>query len=182
MHPRPCIFTSLLLLGAADLACIFVEPVVGTEGTSAATTEASSSGSSSTDASSSEPTGTDSDSSSSEPTGTDSEASSSEASSSEPTGTSSTTADPNYKRDCQPGDFVCDDWGCQEATEAGECYKPCTPSGEIGGTDSECDEPERPFCSQVGLAFGGDFDCNGCKHICIAEPLNWCEYGADECE
>ncbi|MDC0669207.1 hypothetical protein [Nannocystis radixulma] len=180
MHPRPLILTSLLLLGAADLACIFVEPVVGTEGTS----EGSSSESSS-EASSSEPTGTASDSSSSDASSTDassSEASSSEVSTSEPTGTSSTTADPEYKRDCQPGDFVCDDWGCQESTESGECYKPCTPSGEIGGTDSECDEPERPFCSQVGLALGGDFDCNGCKHICVAEPLNWCEYGADECE
>jgi hypothetical protein len=169
MHPRRFLVTTVLLLGAADLACIFVEPVVGTEGTS----EASSSGS--TEASSSEPTGTDSHSSSSAASNTD-------ASSSEPTGTGSTTADPNYKRDCQPGDFVCDDWGCQGGTEAGECYKPCTPSGEIGGTDSECDEPERPFCSQVGLSHGGDFDCNGCKHICVAEPLNWCDHGADQCE
>ncbi|MBZ5713902.1 hypothetical protein [Nannocystis pusilla] len=180
MQPRPYIVTSLLLVAAADLACIFVEPGHGTEGTSAATTEASSSGSSSSDASSSEPTGTDTDASSSDASSGD--ASSTDASTTESTGTDSTTADPNYKRDCQPGDFVCDDWGCQAATESGECYKPCTPSGEIGGTDSECDEPERPFCSQVGLAFGGDFDCNGCKHICVAEPLNWCDYGANECE
>ncbi|MDC0717532.1 hypothetical protein [Nannocystis bainbridge] len=98
------------------------------------------------------------------------------------TGTGSTTADPSYERECEPGDFVCDDWGCQEATQAGECYKPCTPSGEIGGVDSECDEPERPFCSQLGLSFGGDFDCNGCAHVCLAEPLNWCDHGADQCE
>ncbi|MFZ6183671.1 hypothetical protein [Nannocystis pusilla] len=136
------------------------------DATSEATTE------SSTDASSTDASSTDA---STDGSGTD-------ASTGETTGTGSTTADPSYERECEPGDFVCDDWGCQEATQAGECYKPCTPSGEIGGVDSECDEPERPFCSQIGLSFGGDFDCNGCAHVCLAEPLNWCDYGADECE
>lgn len=92
------------------------------------------------------------------------------------------TGDPEYHRECQPGDFVCDgDFGCEDATLPGECYKPCTPDGEVGALDSECDEPERPFCSQVGLAEGGDFSCNSCVHICMAEPQNQCEFGADEC-
>ncbi|WAS95618.1 hypothetical protein [Nannocystis punicea] len=154
-------------------ACTSREPGTGSD--SDATSEATSgtgTGSSSTVASTVE-------ASTSEASST--EASTSEASS-EPTGTGSTTADPNYERECQPGDFVCHDWGCQEVTKEGECYKPCTPDGEIGGVDSECDEPERPFCSQVGLALGGDFDCNGCAHVCIAEPLNWCDYGTDQCE
>ncbi|MCY0986590.1 hypothetical protein OV203_05635 [Nannocystis sp. ILAH1] len=92
------------------------------------------------------------------------------------------TGDPDYHRECQPGDFVCDgDLGCEDATLPGECYKPCTPDGEVGAADSECDEPERPFCSQVGLADGGDFSCNSCVHICMAEPQNQCDFGADEC-
>ena len=91
------------------------------------------------------------------------------------------TGDPDYRRDCQPGDFVCDDLGCEDVTIPGECYKQCTPDGEVGGVDSECDEPERPFCSQVGLADGGDFSCNSCVHLCMAESVNWCDFGADEC-
>ncbi|MFY0539321.1 hypothetical protein [Nannocystis pusilla] len=90
--------------------------------------------------------------------------------------------DPDYHRECQPGDFVCDgDIGCEDATLPDECYKPCTPDGEVGAPDGECDEPERPFCSQVGLADGGDFSCNSCVHICMAEPQNQCDFGADEC-
>ncbi|MCY1009458.1 hypothetical protein OV079_28620 [Nannocystis pusilla] len=107
---------------------------------------------------------------------------SSETSTSTSTSTGEPTGGPPYERNCQPGDFVCDDWGCEGAAEAGECYKPCTPSDGIGGFDSECDEPERPFCSQVGRAFGGDFDCNGCAHVCLAEPINWCEYREDQCD
>ena len=96
---------------------------------------------------------------------------------------SSTGPDPDYKRECQPEDFVCDDWGCDTAqsVQEGECYKPCTPDAGIGELDPECDEPERPFCSQVGQSLGGDFDCNGCVHVCIAEPLNQCQSPADGC-
>ncbi|PCC69248.1 hypothetical protein SAMN02745121_05892 [Nannocystis exedens] len=92
------------------------------------------------------------------------------------------TGDPDYRRECQPGDFVCDDLGCEDVTIPDECYKPCTPDGEVGGVDSECDEPERPFCSQVGLAEGGDFSCNSCVHICTAESENWCDFAADACQ
>jgi len=184
MTPRSLLVTTLLLLGAADLACTVRDPGTDTDtdtdtGTdTGASSEASSSASSGTDASSTDASSTDA-SSSSEPTGT---GSTDASSSSEPPGTGSTTADPAYKRECQPGDFVCDDWGCEGVTQPGECYKPCTPSGEIGGVDSECDEPERPFCSQVGLSWGGDFDCNGCAHVCMAEAHNWCDYEADQCE
>lgn len=131
----------------------------------------------STDGSTSEVT----DSSASTSGVTDSSASSS-ASSGASSG-SSTGPDPDYKRECQPEDFVCDDWGCDTAqsVQEGECYKPCTPDAGIGELDPECDEPERPFCSQVGQSLGGDFDCNGCVHVCIAEPLNQCQSPADGC-
>lgn len=95
------------------------------------------------------------------------------------TGASGSTGgpDPNYVRECQPNDFVCDDFGCQNGltVKSGECYKRCTPD-VIGGPDPECDEPQRPFCSQVGRALGGDYDCNGCAHICISDSYNWCGY------
>jgi hypothetical protein len=91
--------------------------------------------------------------------------------------------DPDYVRDCQPDDFICDDWGCEwgPAVVLGQCYKRCTPT-EIGEPAPECDEPERPFCSQIGHAFGGDFDCNGCEHICISEPANVCHQEIAACE
>jgi hypothetical protein len=94
-----------------------------------------------------------------------------------------TGADPDYERVCQTDDFVCDDWGCVNPPNVvdGECYKPCTP-GEIGGTDDECDEPERPYCSQIGLSQGGDYDCNGCVHVCVAVPTNQCNANAGSCE
>ncbi|WAS95617.1 hypothetical protein [Nannocystis punicea] len=112
-------------------------------------------------------------------TGDDTEAT---ASSTAPTGSTTVMPDPDYRRECQAGDFVCDDLGCEEVTIPDECYKRCTPDGEVGGVDSECDEPERPFCSQVGLADGGDFACNACVHICKAESENWCDFAADECQ
>ncbi len=98
------------------------------------------------------------------------------------TGESSTGSGSDYARECQPGDFVCDDWGCEQApvVRSGWCYKPCTP-GEIGGVDDECDEPERPYCSQVGLSMGGDFDCNGCAHICVSEAIDQCQASAEQC-
>lgn len=100
----------------------------------------------------------------------------------ETTGSTTVGPDPDYVRECQEGDFVCDDWGCEvkPTVKPGECYKRCTPS-EIGAVDDECDEPERPFCGQVGLALGGDFACNGCAHVCLAEPLDYCAEPADSC-
>ena len=95
--------------------------------------------------------------------------------------TGAPTGEPSYERECRPGDFVCEDWDCGGPVENGECYKPCTPSNGIGGFDDECDEPERPFCSQIGRTLGGDFDCNGCVHVCLAEPINYCEYGEEQC-
>lgn len=96
----------------------------------------------------------------------------------EPTG----GPDPAYRRDCQPRDFVCDDWGCEEQLVGGECYKRCTPDAGIGEPDSECDEPERPFCSQSGRALGGDFNCNGCAHVCASAAFNDCDEPVDACE
>ena len=116
----------------------------------------------------------------------------SSASTGEPTSTSEATdtgeptggPDPAYRRDCQPKDFVCDDWGCEISPDVvgGECYKRCSPDAGIGEPDSECDEPERPFCSQVGRALGGDFDCNGCAHVCVSASFNHCDQPADACE
>ncbi|MCA9637950.1 MAG: hypothetical protein KC420_18105 [Myxococcales bacterium] len=111
--------------------------------------------------------------------------SASSASSSGSTGDTSSGSsgpDPDYVRACQPGDFTCDEWGCENPPNVapGQCYKRCTPT-EIGGPDDECDEPERPYCSQVGRSLGGDFDCNGCAHVCVAAPINQCQQGVDAC-
>lgn len=95
-----------------------------------------------------------------------------------------TGPDPGYRRECQPGDFVCDDWGCEVHLASGECYARCTPNSEgaIGGRDDECVEPQRPFCAQVGLALGGDYDCNGCAHVCVArEGIDQCGSGPNAC-
>jgi len=91
--------------------------------------------------------------------------------------------DPDYVRECQDGDFVCDDWGCVNGpvVKPAECYKRCTPD-VIGEPDAECDEPERPFCSQIGRAYAGDFDCNGCAHICVAASINQCNQDIASCE
>jgi len=98
------------------------------------------------------------------------------------TGSTTSGPDPDYLRDCQPMDFVCDDFGCEDPPVVLplKCYKRCTPT-EVGGEDDECDEPERPFCSQVGLALGGDYACNGCAYICTSAPLNHCEADIDSC-
>jgi hypothetical protein len=100
----------------------------------------------------------------------------------ETTGETTLMPDPDHVRECQDGDFVCDDWGCEApVVELGGCYKRCTPDGEPGGVDDECDEPARPFCSQVGKALGGDFSCNGCAHVCVAEAFNTCDMPKDTC-
>ncbi len=95
--------------------------------------------------------------------------------------TSATTGE--YVRVCQDDDFLCDDWGCAESPgiEEGQCYKPCTPDGEIGGVDDECDEPGRPFCSQTGKALGGDYVCNQCAHVCVGESFAMCGVPVDSC-
>lgn len=97
-------------------------------------------------------------------------------------GSSGTGPDPDYVRECQPDDFKCDDWGCERPSVVvlGQCYKRCTPDA-IGEADAECDEPERPFCSQVGRALGGDFDCNECAHICVSASFNQCNQSIQSC-
>lgn len=92
--------------------------------------------------------------------------------------------DADYVRDCEAGDFICNNWDCEGWLEIGECYKPCTPDADelIGAVDSECDEPERPFCGQVPQSLGGDFDCNGCTHVCVAEEgVTGCSYSVNWC-
>ena len=92
--------------------------------------------------------------------------------------------DPDYVRECKPGDYVCTDPGCPGPLDLlhGTCFKPCTPEpGKVGEPDPECDEPERPFCGQIGLFEGGDYNCNGCVHICVATPDNTCEQPFDAC-
>src|SRR5690606_28223028 len=89
--------------------------------------------------------------------------------------------DPDYVRECQDGDFKCGDWGCEEHTEYGQCYKRCSPASpdEVGEPHADCDEPERPFCSQVGLALGGDYVCNDCAFVCTAVQVYVCEPSFD---
>jgi hypothetical protein len=101
-------------------------------------------------------------------------------------GTTDATTDATtgeYVRVCQDDDFLCDDWGCGESPgiDEGQCYKPCTPDGEIGGVDDECDEPGRPFCSQTGKALGGDYACNACAHVCVGESFEQCGLSVDSC-
>jgi hypothetical protein len=114
-----------------------------------------------------------------EPTGGSSTA---EATTGGTSGSTTVGPDPDYVRECQEDDFTCSDWGCEvkPTVKPGECYKRCTPS-VVGEVDDECDEPERPFCGQVGLALGGDFACNGCAHVCVAEPLDYCAEPIDSC-
>ena len=79
--------------------------------------------------------------------------------------------DPDHRRACEDGDFVCDNWSCQLTLESNECYQHCTPDSPelVGAVDSECTEPERPFCAQVGYSNWGDYYCNDCAHVCVAE-------------
>lgn len=140
-------------------------------------------GESETDATSDEPGSTGS--STSEPTGSTTSEPTGSTGSTGSTGESSSTTsepDPDFVRECQPNDFKCEDWGCnnQKSVKLGECYKRCTPD-VIGEKDAECDEPERPFCSQIGVAGAGDFDCNDCTHVCVAEPINQCSQDAQSC-
>lgn len=132
----------------------------------------------STDASTSEPTGA------TDPSGATDSGSAGTTIETPTTGESSgsSTGEPDFVRECQPDDFKCEDWGCErgDVVVLSQCYKPCTPS-VIGEPDDECDEPGRPFCSQVGQALGGDFDCNACAHICVSESFNQCNQAADAC-
>jgi len=86
--------------------------------------------------------------------------------------------DEDHRRTCEPGDWNCDAEGCNGADfELTGCYEPCTPDDpdQVGGLDDECDEPERPYCSRVGLWQGGDYDCNDDVTVCTAMPgLNRC--------
>lgn len=85
-----------------------------------------------------------------------------------------TLPDPEYRRACQPGDFDCTFDECNGAGTDGPlgCFKPCEPAtlDTVGQRHADCDEPERPFCSEVGLWQGGDYACNGCVYLCTAEP------------
>jgi hypothetical protein len=88
---------------------------------------------------------------------------------------------------CSGDHLVCDDWGCTSADASlieGACYSRCTPApGAVGEPDSECTDPDRPYCGQVGDSFGGDYNCNGCHHICVAEPgINACGNDANACQ
>jgi hypothetical protein len=143
----------------------------------ATTDDGQSSTSAATADTTSEPTGTASSSSTGGSTGSSEATSTSEA-------TTGTTGgpDPDHVRECEDGDFVCDDWGCENPphVKPSECYKRCTPDA-IGEPDAECDEPERPFCSQIGRALGGDFDCNDCTHICVSATINQCQQPIDSC-
>jgi hypothetical protein len=84
------------------------------------------------------------------------------------------------------GGLICEDWGCtsaQPSLEEGACYRRCTPSlGAVGEADDECDEPGRPYCGQVGDSLGGDFNCNGCHHVCLPTAgVVTCGQPADSC-
>ena len=186
LHSAAVMRSPLLITRILTLTCmtaiVACGPGGGESDTDSTSDEPGSTGSSTDDptgSTTSEPTST------SDSTGSTGETGSTGSTGSTSTGESSSTTsepDPDFVRECQPNDFKCEDWGCnnQKSVKLGECYKPCTPD-VIGEKDAECDEPERPFCSQVGIAGGGDFDCNGCTHVCVAEPLNQCNQDAQSC-
>lgn len=94
--------------------------------------------------------------------------------------------DPDYRRTCERGDFDCNFDQCTGAGTDGPlgCFKPCEPAtlDAVGQPHPDCDEPERPFCSEVGLWQGGDYACNGCVYLCTAEPAApACERDALRC-
>lgn len=82
--------------------------------------------------------------------------------------------DATDERVCQGSDLICElEGGCVPyAGDLEACYKRCTPDSDdlIGAPDDECDEPARPYCSQMGILEGGDYACNRCAHVCTAEP------------
>jgi hypothetical protein len=86
-------------------------------------------------------------------------------------------ADPDYRRMCEQYDFVCENWGCADSSIEGlvdgECYKHCE-TDEPGTIDDECDEPERPYCSEIPDSDFGDYDCNADATVCLATPVDWC--------
>lgn len=61
------------------------------------------------------------------------------------------------------------DAGAGSCTEAGDglCHRECA-------SDADCTDPCRPYCRQLGLYNGGDFNCNRVVTICRAEDRDDC--------
>ena len=170
---------TLMLAGSLTLACGGDDGDSATDASTGGATEPATTGGHSSTSSVTDVATTDGSDATTNIATTDGSDATSEVSSSGGTG----DPDPDHVRECQKEDFVCSDWGCENLphVKLSQCYKRCTPD-EIGGPDAECDEPERPFCSQVGQAFGGDFDCNGCAHICVSAVINQCDQDVASCE
>lgn len=78
-----------------------------------------------------------------------------------------------FKEDanCKPNEFRYIDHICRPSRRVdtggpscrrvgnGRCYQRCD-------TDADCTNPERPYCSELGLFERGDFNCNNSVKIC----------------
>lgn len=49
----------------------------------------------------------------------------------------------------------------------GRCYLRCT-------SDADCTLPGRPYCTQIGLFDGGDYNCNAVVFACREKRTDWC--------
>ncbi len=56
---------------------------------------------------------------------------------------------------------------CSEAGD-GRCYLRCK-------QDSDCKDSARPFCTQIGLFAGGDYNCNKVVQACREKRSDWCK-------
>jgi hypothetical protein len=79
---------------------------------------------------------------------------------------------------CTAGDFLYDDQSCRalppdagttDCVQQGDLtlYRRCT-------TAAECCEPERPYCSVLGLFNGGDWNCNATVRVCRDRQADDC--------
>lgn len=83
-----------------------------------------------------------------------------------PTGaTDEAPVDPAFlatQADCEEAGFT---W--QEDSSAENCVEPCVVA-------MDCVDDERPFCRNIGLFAGGDFDCNISALVCKADDQDQC--------
>ncbi len=75
---------------------------------------------------------------------------------------------------CAADWFLWDDYSGGPPPHAGgglegdnRCYQRC-------GTNDDCKDPARPFCSILGLFKGGDYQCNGGVRVCRCKQRNDC--------
>lgn len=56
---------------------------------------------------------------------------------------------------------------CEEKGD-GRCYRRCD-------DHSDCNEKDRPYCTQIGLYNGGDWNCNEVVYVCRERRSDYCK-------